>query len=448
MRDLILKNSLVLATMNDRRDEFSGVDLRITKGRIAAIGPDLSTDDARIVDMSGHVVLPGLVNTHHHFFQTLTRAVPAAQNAELFDWLQVLYPIWRGLTPEMMRISAKTAMAELLLSGCTMASDHLYLFPNGSRLDDTIEAAREIGIRFHATRGSMSVGQSQGGLPPDDLVENEDAILADCERLIARYHDPAPGAMVRMALAPCSPFSVSRELMRQTAEMARRHGVGLHTHLAENDKDVLYSRERFNCTPTQYAEELGWLGPDVWHAHCVKLDRQGIRAFATTRTGVAHCPCSNMRLASGIAPIRAMLDEGVKVALGCDGSASNDANDLLLEARQAMLLQRVGGNPAAMTAREALFAATRGGAEVLGRTDTGYLAPGLAADIACFRVNELASAGALHDPLAALIFAPPRHADMVICHGRVLVEAGRFVELDPAELAVQQNECARKLFDN
>ena len=447
MTDLVLTGAAVVATMNDNRDELFGVDIAISDNLIEAIGPNLDTEGARTIDMSGQVVVPGLVNTHHHFFQTLTRAVPAAQDAELFDWLKVLYPIWRGLNPEMIRVSAKTAMAELLLSGCTLTSDHLYLYPNGSRLDDSIDAADEIGIRLHATRGSMSVGESKGGLPPDDLTENEDDILADSERLIARFHDPSFGAMVRIALAPCSPFSVSRDLMRQSAEMARAKGVMLHTHLAENDKDVAYSRERFGRTPAEYAGDLGWLGPDVWHAHCVKLDNAGISAFAASGTGVAHCPCSNMRLASGIAPIRAMLDAGVKVGLGCDGSASNDANDLMNEARQALLLQRVGGNPGALAAREALYAATRGGATVLGRNDTGHLAPGMAADLAAFRIDGLESAGALSDPVAALIFAPPRQAEMVICNGKVLVKSGRFTGLEPRSLVREHNRQAGLLLD-
>ena len=290
-------------------------------------------------------VLPGLVNTHHHFFQTLTRALPAAQDAELFGWLRALYPVWARLTPEMLNVSAQVAMAELMLSGCTTASDHLYLYPNGGRLDDTIEAARTLGLRFHACRGAMSVGESAGGLPPDALVEREDAILRDTRRVIETYHDAGRHAMLRVAAAPCSPFSVSRDLMRETAALARAYGVGLHTHLAESDNDVAYSLEHFGCTPAQYADDTGWTGAHVWHAHCVKLDAHGIDLFARTGTGVAHCPSSNMRLASGIAPVRRMLDAGVPVGLGVDGSASNDSSHLLAEARQALLLQRVGLRP-------------------------------------------------------------------------------------------------------
>lgn len=447
MTDLLLRNAMVVATMNDRRDELQGVDIAIKDGVITAIGPGLNAGSAVILDVSNQVVLPGLVNTHHHFFQTLTRAVPAAQDAELFGWLKTLYPIWSRLTPEMIHISTQTAMTELLLSGCTTTSDHLYLYPNGSRLDDSIEAAMELGMRFHGARGSMSVGETKGGLPPDSLVEDEEAILVDSERLIARYHDPKPRSMIRIALAPCSPFSVSRELMAQSADLARRHGVMLHTHLAESDNDVAYSLEKFGCTPAEYAEDTGWLGADVWHAHCVKLDEPGITRFATTGTGVAHCPCSNMRLASGIAPIRQMLDQGVKVGLGVDGSASSDASDLLAEARQALLLQRVMGHPTGLRAREALFAATRGGAQVLGRDDIGQLTVGMAADLASFRVDGIHCAGALHDPLAALVFAPPTNACHVICDGQLLLEDGHPKRFDPMALAARHNRFAQTLMN-
>lgn len=336
---LILKNADVLVTMDgDRREVAQGA--LVAEGpviawvgatadlpppyRDMANGAPVNGSRAEVIDMRGHVVLPGLVNTHHHMYQSLTRAVPAAQDAELFHWLTHLYLIWAHLTPEMIAASTRTAMAELMLSGCTTTSDHLYLFPNGARLDDSIAAARDMGMRFHAARGSMSVGRSQGGLPPDAVVESEAAILRDSQRLIEQYHDDARHAMLRVVLAPCSPFSVSRELMRESAQMARHYGVSLHTHLAENDSDIAYSRERFGMTPAEYAEDLGWVGPDVWHAHCVKLDAAGIALFARTGTGVAHCPCSNMRLASGIAPVRAMRDAGVPVGLGVDGSASND----------------------------------------------------------------------------------------------------------------------------
>ncbi|KMZ12017.1 Guanine deaminase Hydroxydechloroatrazine ethylaminohydrolase [Candidatus Burkholderia humilis] len=315
-----------------------------------------------VLDMRRHLVIPGLVNTHHHMYQSLTRAVPAAQNAELFGWLTSLYKIWAHLTPEMINVSTTTAMAELLLSGCTTSSDHLYIYPNGRQLDDSIAAAREIGMRFHAARGSMSVGQKDGGLPPDSVVEKEDAILRDSQRLIETYHDQGHYSMLRVVVAPCSPFSVSRELMRDSALLAQEYGVSMHTHLVENINDVAYSWEKFRMTPAEYAEDLGWVGHDVWHAHCVQLDAAGIALFARTGTGVAHCPCSNMRLASGIAPIRAMRDAGVPVGLGIDGSASNDGAQMVGEVRQALLLQRVGFGPDAMMAREALEIATIGSA--------------------------------------------------------------------------------------
>jgi 8-oxoguanine deaminase len=378
-RRVLFKNALVVATMDESRSEIKNASVLVEDNRIAVIGPaDVLPQTAdEVIDACGHVVLPGLINTHHHMYQSLTRAVPAAQDASLFEWLKALYPVWAGLTPEMIRISTKTAMAELLLSGCTTSSDHLYLYPNGSRLDDSIEAAVEIGMRFHAARGAMSVGESKGGLPPDSIVEDERSILKDMQRLVETYHDPADCAMCRVVLAPCSPFSVSQDLMRESAVLARQMGVSLHTHLAENDDDIAYSLEKFGCTPAQYAEDLGWTGADVWHAHCVKLDDDGIERFARSGTGVAHCPCSNMRLASGIAPIGKMRRAGVSVGLGVDGSASNDGAHMMGEARQAMLLARVGFGPAAMTAREALEMATRGGAKVLNRTDIGMLKPGM-----------------------------------------------------------------------
>ncbi len=344
MATLLIKRAQVVATMNDAQQELTDASIFIRDHVIEAVGPSDSLPDTadRVINARGHVVIPGLINTHHHMVQSLTKAVPVSQNAELFAWLKGLYPIWAGLTPEMVRVSTQVAMAELLLSGCTTTSDHLYIYPNGVRLDDSIDGARAIGMRFVATRGSMSVGESQGGLPPDHVVEKEDAILKDTQRLIETYHDDSFGAMLNVSVAPCSPFSVSQDLMRVSAELARSRGVRLHTHLAENDHDLAYSQAHFNCTPTQYAAELGWVGEDVWHAHCVKLDDEGISLFAATRTGVAHCPCSNMRLASGIAPIRKMVDAGVPVGLGVDGSASNDAAHLLNEARQAMLLARVG----------------------------------------------------------------------------------------------------------
>ncbi|MBP6646882.1 MAG: 8-oxoguanine deaminase [Burkholderiaceae bacterium] len=457
MTTLLIHNAEAVATFDDARTEPRQASVFIRDNLIEAIGPaaDLPQTADEVIDARGHVVIPGLINTHHHMYQSLTRAIPSVQNAELFGWLKGLYPIWAGLTPDMVQVSTQVAMAELLLSGCTTSSDHLYIYPNGVRLDDSIEAAREIGMRFTATRGSMSVGQSQGGLPPDRVVEKEDAILKDTQRLIEQHHNARHGSMTQVAVAPCSPFSVSRDLMRESAKLARHYGVRLHTHLAENDHDIAYSREKFNCTPTEYAQDLGWLGHDVWHAHCVKLDDDGISLFAATRTGVAHCPCSNMRLASGIAPIRKMLNAGVPVGLGVDGSASNDAAHMLNEARQALLLARVGRSldpfgcdhgPAEMTARDALAVATRGGAEVLGRQDIGHLAPGMCADLAMFDLRTLGFAGgAVHDPVGSLLLCASAQAAYTVVNGKVVVRQGQVTTVDLGSLVERHNQLARQL---
>jgi len=446
-RTLLLRNATLVATMDDVRREVVGGGVYIRGHTIVAVGlpAELPATADEVIDCRGKVLLPGLVNTHHHFFQTLTRAVPEAQDADLFGWLRAHYPLWARITPEMLNVSASVAMAELMLSGCTTASDHLYLYPNGGRLDDTIDAAHAIGLRFHACRGAMSVGESAGGLPPDTLVEDENAILADTRRVIEAFHDSNRFAMLRVAAAPCSPFSVSRDLMRETAALARSLGVGLHTHLAENDDDVAFCRERFGRSPAEFAEELGFTGPHVWHAHCVKLDAHGIDLFARTGTGVAHCPTSNMRLASGIAPVRAMLDAGVHVGLGVDGSASNDSSHVLAEARQALLLQRVGFGVAALTAREALELATRGGAAVLGRDDIGHLAPGMAADVVGFDLDALGFAGGEHDPLAALVLCAPVHADLSIIHGRVVIRDGQLTTIDLPPIVERHRALARSL---
>jgi 8-oxoguanine deaminase len=446
-KTMLVKNADVLVTMDAERREIARGGLYIEDNQIVAVGSTeaLPSTADEVLDLTGHIVLPGLINTHHHMYQTLTRALPAAQDAELFGWLRALYPIWARLTPEMIAVSTKTAMAELLLSGCTTTSDHLYIFPNGCRLDHSIEAALEMGMRFHASRGAMSVGESQGGLPPDSVVEAEDAILKDTQRLIETYHDPSRYAMLRVVVAPCSPFSVSRDLMRESARLARAYGVSLHTHLAENDNDVAYSRAQFGMTPAEYAEDLSWVGADVWHAHCVKLDNAGIALFGRTGTGVAHCPCSNMRLASGIAPVRKMRAHGVPVGLGVDGSASNDAGHLLNEARTAMLLQRVGYGSDAMTARQALELATIGGARVLGRDDIGALAPGMAADFVAFRLDQLAFAGGLHDPVAALVFCAPVNVAYSVINGRVVVREGQLTTVDLGPLLETHNRLARAL---
>ena len=464
MTTLLIHNAACIATLDPTgpapSTELADASLFVRDGLIEWIGhsatlpPALQQAD-EVIDARGHLVVPGLVNTHHHMYQSLTRAIPQVQDAELFSWLRGLYPIWAGLTPEMVQVSTQVAMAELLLSGCTTSSDHLYIYPNGVRLDDSIEAAQQIGMRFVATRGSMSVGQSQGGLPPDRVVEREDFILQDTQRLIEQYHDASFGAMVNVAVAPCSPFSVSRDLMRESAALARSfkgQGVRLHTHLAENDHDIAYSREKFNRTPAEYAQDLGWLGDDVWHAHCVKLDDEGISLYAATRTGVAHCPCSNMRLASGIAPIRKMLNAGVPVGLGVDGSASNDAAHMVNEARQALLLARVGRSlepfgcdhgPSEMTARDALALATRGGAEVLGRKDIGYLAAGMCADLALFDLRTLGFAGgAVHDPVGSLLLCASPQAAYTVVNGRVVVREGQLATVELRPLLERHNQLA------
>ncbi|OOY21574.1 8-oxoguanine deaminase [Thioclava sp. DLFJ5-1] len=443
MGDILIRCAEVIVTMDGTRRELKGADLLLRDGQIAAVGPGLEST-GEVVEAKGCVVTPGLVNTHHHLYQTLTRAVPGGQDALLFGWLQTLYPIWAKMGPEEIRVSAQVGLAELALTGCTTSSDHLYMYPNGARLEDTIHAAAELGLRFHPTRGAMSIGESDGGLPPDSLVEREDAILNDCIRVVDAFHDAGEGSMCRVGIAPCSPFSVSRELMRDAALLARDKGVMLHTHLAENDEDISYSLEQFGCRPGQYAEDLGWTGEDVWHAHCVKLDAGEIDLFARTKTGVAHCPCSNCRLGSGIAPVRQMRDAGVKVALGVDGSASNDAGSLIGEARMAMLLQRVQNGADAMAAREALEIATLGGAQVLGRPDCGVLAPGKRADVAIWDVSGLEAAGAW-DPVAALVLCGPPKVKHLFVEGRQVVRDGQVVTIDLPRVIETQNRLAARL---
>ncbi|MES2436109.1 MAG: 8-oxoguanine deaminase [Pseudomonadota bacterium] len=443
MSEILIKNADVVVTMDGARREIAGGDVLLRGGVIAAVGQGLATTGV-VVEARGCVVTPGLVNTHHHLYQTLTRAVPGGQDALLFGWLQTLYPIWAKFGPEEMFVSAQVGLAELALSGCSLTSDHLYLFPNGARLDDTIAAAGEVGLRFHPTRGAMSIGVSDGGLPPDALVEREAAILEDCIRVVDRFHDSREGSMLRVGIAPCSPFSVSRDLMREAAVLARDKGVMLHTHLAENDEDIAYSLAKFGCRPGQYAEDLGWTGDDVWHAHCVKLDAAEIDLFARSGTGVAHCPCSNCRLGSGIAPVRAMRDRGVKVGLGVDGSASNDAGNLILEARQALLLQRVSRGADAMAAREALEIATLGGAKVLGRGDCGALEVGKRADIAIWDVSGIEAAGSW-DPVASLILCGPSRVRDLFVEGRAVVRDGQMATIDLPRVIERQNQLARRL---
>lgn len=456
----ILIKSAYLVTMDDRQREFPDGGVFVRDGFIEQVGPtpDLPHTADEVLDLAGYIVLPGLVNTHHHFYQTLTRAVPAAQDANLFNWLKTLYPIWARLNPGDIFTSTQTALAELALSGCTTAADHLYLFPNGARLDDEIEAARQLGVRLHASRGSMSLGESKGGLPPDSVVDSEEKILADSQRLIERYHDPRPGSMTQVVLAPCSPFSVTGDLMRESARLARQYGVHLHTHLAETQDEEQFCLEKFGHRPVAYMQSLDWVGADVWFAHSVHVGEAEIGVYTEHGCGVAHCPTSNMRLASGIAPILKMVDAGVKVGLGVDGSASNDGSHLLAEVRQAMLLSRLKagvdgfslsseGMRPLMTAREALRLGTRGGAEVLGRTDIGSLEPGKCADFFAIDLNRLDYAGALHDPLAAVVFCQPRQVDYTVVSGRFIVKDGQLVTVDAGKLVEQHNRAARRLLE-
>jgi len=449
MTTLLVQNAEMLVTMDAGRREIAGGGLFARGGVIEQVGPtaELPATADTVLDLAGHIVLPGLINTHHHLYQGLTRVIPGGQNSELFGWLKTLYPIWAGLTSEAIYISTLTGLAELILSGCTTASDHLYIYPNDCRLDDEIEAAQEIGIRFHAMRGSMSLGESKGGLPPDSVVEEEEEILSDSRRLIETYHNPDRYAMLRVGLAPCSPFSITQDLMRASAEMARSYGVRLHTHLAENAEDIAYSREKFGMRPGEYAEDVGWIGDDVWHAHCVKLNEQEMDLFARTGTGVCHCPNSNMRTAAGIAPIRRMLDIGVPVGLGADGQASNDASHLLAEARQALLLQRVVGGPAALTAREALEIATLGGAQVLGRDDVGALAAGMAADFVAFDLNQIGFVGTSADLVAALIFCHPVNVNYSVINGQLVVDQGRLTTIDLPVVMERHNAISKALIN-
>jgi cytosine/adenosine deaminase-related metal-dependent hydrolase len=458
MTTLLIKHAY-LASMDDHQSEYPDGGLFIRDGFIEQVGhtAELPQSADEILDLSGYVVLPGLINTHHHFYQTLTRAVPAAQNANLFNWLKTLYPIWARMTPDDIYTSTQTALAELALSGCTTASDHLYLFPNGSKLDDEIEAGLQLGVRLHASRGSMSLGESQGGLPPDSVTDKEDVILADSERLIQRYHDPKPGSMTHIVLAPCSPFSVTGDLMKESAKLARKYGVHLHTHLAETEDEEQFCLQKFGYRPVGYMQSVDWVGSDVWFAHSVYVNDEEIGVFAKHNCGVAHCPTSNMRLASGIAPVKQYLAAGVSVGLGVDGSASNDGSHLLAEVRQAMLLSRLkegitgyslsnDPNRKLMTAREALWLGTRGGAAVLGRTDIGSLESGKCADFFAINLNRLEYAGgAVHDPVSAVVFCQPAQVDYTVVGGKFVVKEGQLVTIDKGKLVEQHNKAAKRL---
>ena len=452
MSSLLLKHARVLATMDDEGTEIPDGGLYAVDGFIEQVGPsgELPATADEVIDATDHVVIPGLINTHHHFYQTLTRAVPGAQDAGLFDWLRTLYPIWAAMTPDDVFVATQTALAELALSGCTTSSDHQYLFPNGSSLGDQVSAARTVGLRFHAARGSMSLGESKGGLPPDSVVEEDDVILEDTEEQITTFHDPAPGAMVRVVVAPCSPFSVSADLMKESAAQARRHGVHMHTHVAETLDEEQFCLDTFGRRPVELMEDLGWAGDDVWFAHGIYINADEIARMGSNGTGVAHCPSSNMRLASGIAPVRAYLAAGVRLGIGVDGSASNDGNHLIGEARQAMLLARLAAAPSLeggelLTARQALRVATRGSARVLGRDDVGSLEAGKGADFVAVDLNRLEYAGAWHDPVAGLLFASPTRVDLNYVHGRAVVKDGELVGAELPAIIRRHNSAAARL---
>ena len=460
MSILAIKNADRLVTMDENRREISDGTVLVENNKIIFVGDNYeaeqwlksqSTDIGNVIDASATVVLPGLVNCHHHLYQTLTRSVGTAQGLSLFDWLKTLYPVWGQMDAEAVYISAKLGLVELLLSGATTVADHLYLFPNGARLDDEIRAAQELGVRFHPTRGSMSLGESKGGLPPDSVCEDEGDIISDCIRVLEKFHDPEPFSMLRIGLAPCSPFSVSPELMRKTAQLARQYpAVNLHTHLAETIDENRFCVEKFGMRPLAYMESLGWTGKDVWYAHMVHPDKEEIKTLANTGSGVCHCPTSNMILASGIAPIRDMCDADIRVGLGVDGSASNDGNHLLAEARQAMLLQRVGwpgfeSNADRFSAREALELATLGGARVLNRNDIGSLEVGQAADLVSFRIDDINHAGGMSDPVASLLTCAPTRVWYSIINGKVVVERGEIPGLDTVTLIKQHNQISQRM---
>jgi len=447
MSTLLLKQAALLITMDEKRRRIGQGGLLVRDNIIEMVGPssELPQEADRVIDASGMVVLPGLVNTHHHLYQTLTRALPAVQDVELFDWLVALYPIWAELSAEAVYVSAQIGLAELILSGCTTTNDHLYIYPNDVTLEAEIHAAQELGIRFHPCRGSMSLGKSKGGLPPDRVVQSEEEIMADCQRVVDTYHDPDPYSMCRIVIAPCSPFSVTEELMRQSAVWARQQGLTLHTHVAETLDEEEFCLRKVGLRPVEYMQKLGWVGEDVWYAHAIYLSEEEIDLLAETGTGVAHCPNSNMRLGSGIAPIREMLDKGVKVSLAVDGSASNDASHMLTEARIAMLLQRVQKGAGALSAQEALEMATLGGAAVLGRDDIGSLSPGKAADFIAINLDRLEYAGAGHDPLGALLFCRPVNVDLSVINGQVVVEKGYIVGFDLERAIARQNEISQEM---
>ncbi len=446
MSTLLLRNATVVVTMDESRREIADGAVFIRDNVVEAVGlsADLPSEADRVIEADGKLVLPGLVNTHHHLYQTLTRCLPETQDAPLFSWLQTLYPIWAKLTPEAVYVSALVGLAELALTGCTTTVDQLYLFPNGVTLEDEVRAAQELGMRFHPCRGSMSLGESEGGLPPDGVVQDEDTILADSRRVIEELHDPGPLSMCRVMLAPCSPFSVTAELLRSTRDLARQYGVHCHTHVAETLDEEAFCLERYGRRPVEYLADLGWVGDDVSYAHGVFLTDDEMRLFAETGTGVAHCPTSNMRLGSGIAPVGRMLELGVKVGLAVDGSASNDSSHMLNEARMALLLQRVKYGATALSARKVLEVATIGGASLLGREDIGALAPGKAADLIAIDVERVEYAGA-GDLVAAVVFCGPVEVDLNIVNGQIIVEKGELMGVELPRILHEQKQLSSAL---
>lgn len=450
MSKLKIEKIHTLVTVDDDYRVLHDVDVVLAGDKIEAVGPNLPTPEgARVLDGRWCVAYPGFVNTHHHFYQTLTRNIPAVQNSKLFDWLLWLYEVWRGLHPEAVRVSTQVALGELLLSGCTTSTDHFYVFPQSAPqefLDIEIDTAREIGVRFHPTRGSMSLGRSQGGLPPDDVTQSGEAIMADCERLIRKYHDPKPFAMTRIVLAPCSPFSVSKESLAETAVYAREKKVYLHTHLCETQDEQDYCLEKLGMRPLDYMESVGWVGPDVWYAHGIWFTPEEIKRLGQMKCGVAHCPVSNLRLGSGICHIPALLEAGVRVGIAVDGSASNDSSNLLKEMQTALLVHRVGTGVTSMPPDKVIRMATRGGAEILGQPEIGQIKPGMAADLALFRLDRIDFAGAMTDPAHALLFcgSAPR-AEYTIVAGRVLVEKGRLAGLDEQDVFQRANQLTADL---
>jgi len=467
MTTILVKNADVLVTMNENRQEIQNGAAFIEDNQIQWVGassdidhfiaenrPDVDREgfDATI-DAGGCVIIPGLVNCHHHLYQSLTRAIGTAQGKSLFEWLKYLYPIWAEMTPEAVNVSAQVGLIELVLSGCTTVSDHLYLYPNGSKIDDEIQAAQEIGVRFHPTRGSVSQGESVGGLAPDRVCDSEAEIMKDSLRIIESFHDPEPFSMLRVGLAPSALFEVSADLMRESVELARQYPlVNLHSHLGETKDEYRFCMETFGKRPIEYAEWCNWAGEDVWFAHMVHPSPEEVAWLAHTNTGVCHCPSSNMILASGIAPIRDMVDKKVRVGLGVDGSASNDGNHMLGEARLAMLLQRVGwpgfeSRADRFSAREALELATLGGAKVLRRDDIGVLAPGKAADLVAFRVDDLAHAGGGFDPVASLLTCVPAQAWLSIINGRIIVQEGQFLPFEIGPVVERHNQLSMEMIE-